>query len=413
MILLIDINHGALDVAKEYYNLGYRDIHIWDIYGKLEKDKDILKKYNDIIKYLKIIPHREKPDISKYEEVIAPIHCPINCRFTSFHHAISKIIREKYGNIHRKFIEITGVKGKTTTTELISHILSKEYEIFINNSNRGSITPVSVLKSIDKLYENDILDNYDLFIFEVSLGITSCRYGALINVLENYPIGRGLRDALFAKMSSMKLGERVYINREVVEEYSSRVGRRIEGNVVEIDKKDAKILSKYPLKYRYKDKIVEFNRDVFGVHYVENSLFAIEICKNFLDMEDILDRIYSFKIRSRMNIRSHNPIVIENINPGLDVRSIDYAIRDFKSIFNEGVVVIGGDFGCTCEEIDTKKLGNILSNYRNYFKFILVGPLGRELREYINGEYLENLEDIYRRSPSENMLIIYRKSISL
>jgi len=413
MILLIDINHGALDVAKEYYNLGYRDIHIWDIYGKLEKDRDILKKYNDIIKYLKIIPHREKPDISKYEEVIAPIHCPINCRFTSFHHAISKIIREKYGNIHRKFIEITGVKGKTTTTELISHILSKEYEIFINNSNRGSITPVSVLKSIDKLYENDILDNYDLFIFEVSLGITSCRYGALINVLENYSIGRGLRDALFAKMSSMKLGERVYINREVVEEYSSKVGRRIEGNVVEIDKKDAKILSKYPLKYRYKDKIVEFNRDVFGVHYVENSLFAIEICKNFLDMEDILDRIYSFKIRSRMNIRSHNPIVIENINPGLDVRSIDYAIRDFKSIFNEGVVVIGGDFGCTCEEIDTKKLGNILSNYRNYFKFILVGPLGRELREYINGEYLENLEDIYRRSPSENMLIIYRKSISL
>ncbi|WP_253254758.1 coenzyme F430 synthase [Methanofervidicoccus sp. A16] len=413
MILLIDINHGALDVAKEYYNLGYRDIHIWDIYGKLEKDRDILKKYNDIIKYLKIIPHREKPDISKYEEVIAPIHCPINCRFTSFHHAISKIIREKYGNIHRKFIEITGVKGKTTTTELISHILSKEYEIFINNSNRGSITPVSVLKSIDKLYENDILDNYDLFIFEVSLGITSCRYGALINVLENYPIGRGLRDALFAKMSSMKLGERVYINREVVEEYFSKVGRRIEGNVVEIDKKDAKILSKYPLKYRYKDKIVEFNRDVFGVHYVENSLFAIEICKNFLDMEDILDRIYSFKIRSRMNIRSHNPIVIENINPGLDVRSIDYAIRDFKSIFNEGVVVIGGDFGCTCEEIDTKKLGNILSNYRNYFKFILVGPLGRELREYINGEYLENLEDIYRRSPSDNMLIIYRKSISL
>ncbi|AXI25868.1 coenzyme F430 synthase [Methanofervidicoccus sp. A16] len=412
-MLLIDINHGALDVAKEYYNLGYRDIHIWDIYGKLEKDRDILKKYNDIIKYLKIIPHREKPDISKYEEVIAPIHCPINCRFTSFHHAISKIIREKYGNIHRKFIEITGVKGKTTTTELISHILSKEYEIFINNSNRGSITPVSVLKSIDKLYENDILDNYDLFIFEVSLGITSCRYGALINVLENYPIGRGLRDALFAKMSSMKLGERVYINREVVEEYFSKVGRRIEGNVVEIDKKDAKILSKYPLKYRYKDKIVEFNRDVFGVHYVENSLFAIEICKNFLDMEDILDRIYSFKIRSRMNIRSHNPIVIENINPGLDVRSIDYAIRDFKSIFNEGVVVIGGDFGCTCEEIDTKKLGNILSNYRNYFKFILVGPLGRELREYINGEYLENLEDIYRRSPSDNMLIIYRKSISL
>ena len=410
MILIVDINHGALDVARAYYNLGYRDIHLWDIYGKLERDRSTVEKYNDIIKYLKIIPYREEPDLSKYQEVIAPIHCPIKCKFTSFHDAISEIIKEKYGNIHKKFIEVTGVKGKTTTTELIYHILSEEYSVFINNSNRGSITPVSVLKSIDKLYERDALDNYDLFVFEVSLGITSCRYGVLVNILENYPIGGGLRDALVAKMSSMRWSERAYINKRVVEEYCRRMGR-IEGNIVEVNSENVEVLSKYPLRYRYGDKVVEFNRDVFGTHYVENSLFAIKICENFCGIEDILDRIYSFKIRGRMNVRSQDPVIVENINPGLDVRSIEYAIRDFKSVFNRGIVVIGGDFGCTCEEIDTERLGNILRRYSGYFEFVLVGPLGKELKRYIEGKYLENLECIYGRS-SENTLIIYRRSIN-
>ena len=407
MILIVDVNHGALDVAREYYNLGYRDIHIWDIYGKLERDKDILNQYSDIIKYLKIIPSKERPDTSKYQEIIAPIHCPLNCRFTSFHHAISEILREKYGNIHRKFIEVTGVKGKTTTTELLYHILGKEYNVFINNSNRGSITPVSVLKSIDRLWEDNTLDNYDLFVFEVSLGITSCKYGALTNVLENYPIAGGLRNALLAKMSTMSLGERVYVNKKVVKEY----GREIGGNTVEIDSEDVEVLSKYPLSYRYRDYVVRFNKEIFGTHYIENSLFAIEISRNFLDIEDILERIYSFKIEGRMRVLSHNPTVVENINPGLDLKSIEYALRDFKGVFKEGVVIIGGDFGCTCEEIDSRKLAEVLKRYRGYFTYVLVGPLGRELREYIDGEYFERLEDVYGRF-SKDTLIIYRRSIA-
>jgi len=411
LILIVDINHGALDVAREYYNLGYRDIHIWDIYGKLERDRSILKQYNDIIKYLKIIPSKGKIDFSKYQEVVAPVHCPINCRFNTFHNVISEILREKYGSIHRRFIEVTGVKGKTTTTELLYYILSKEYNVFINNSNRGSITPVSVLKCIDKLYEKNTLDNYDLFLFEVSLGITTCKYGALINVLENYPIGGGLRDALLGKMSTMRLADRAYINRRVLQEYF-KTGHSIEGDIVEVDSENVEILSKYPLKYTYRGRVVEFNRGIFGTHYLENSLFAIEICRNFLDIEDILERIPSFKIDGRMNLRSQNPVVVENINPGLDVKSIEYGLRDFKSIFRRGTVVIGGDFGCTCEEIDTGKLGEVLREYRDYFKYILVGPLGKELRRYIEGEYLESLEDVYQRGILEDTLILYRRAIS-
>jgi len=413
MILIIDINHGALDIAKEYYNLDHRDIFIWDIYGKLKKDKTILKKYNEVIKYFNIIPSEGKPDFSKYEEVVAPIHCPIDWDFTPFHDAISKIIKIKYNNLYKKFIEITGVKGKTTTTELIYKILSNEYNVFINNSNRGSITPVSVINSINLLSEKNTLDSYDVFIFEVSLGITSCRYGALINILENYPIGGGLRDSFIAKMSSMKNAERAYINKRVFEEYSYRNFEDIKlNNLIEIDDKNIEILSKYPLRYRYNGRVIEFNREIFGTHYIENSLFAINICKNFMDLDEIVDRVYSFKIKNRMSISSHNPLIIENVNPGLDVKAIDHAINDFKGVFNRGIVVIGGDFGCTCEEIDMDRLVNVVKKYNKHFKFIFTGPLGRKLRKYIEGTYLDKLDNIYKKYPSENTLILYRKSIN-
>ena len=412
MILIIDINHGALDIAREYYDLDYRDIYIWDIYGKLKKDKNILKKYNKIIKYFNIIPSENKPDFSKYNKVIAPIHCPIDWNFISFHDATSEIIKIKYNKTYKKFIEITGVKGKTTTTELIYHILSKEYNVFINNSNRGSITPVSILNSINLLNERNILDSYDIFIFEVSLGITSCKYGALINILENYSIGGGLRDSLIAKMSSMKNAERAYVNKRIFERYHQRNFKDIKlNNLIEVDDRNIEILSKYPLRYRYNGRIIKFNRELFGTHYVENSLFAINICKNFMDLEEIINRIYSFKIKSRMNVISHNPIIIENINPGLDVKAMNHAINDFKEILNRGIIIIGGDFGCTCEEIDIEKLIDVVRKYNKYFKFIFTGPLGRELRKCIEGIYLDRLDNFYKKYPSENTLILYRKSI--
>ena len=46
-MLIIDVNHGALDIAKEYIDLGH-NVSVWDIYGKLEKDKDFLKNLDYI-----------------------------------------------------------------------------------------------------------------------------------------------------------------------------------------------------------------------------------------------------------------------------------------------------------------------------------------------------------------------------
>ena len=418
-MLIIDVNHGALDIAKEYIDLGH-NVSVWDIYGKLEKDKDFLKNLNYSIENISLISSKEKPDFEKYDNVIAPIHCPIDYDFISFHDAVSELIYKKYGNIYKKFIEITGVKGKTTTTELLHHILKDDYNIFLNNSNKGSITPVSILNHINKLNEANNLDFYDLFIFEVSLGITACGYGALTNVLENYPIGGGRRNALTAKLSTLKNADKGYINKNILDKCGkTAVVKNIkninssQNNLTIINSENAEIISKYPLKYKYNNKTIEFSKYIFGAHYIEDSLFALNICENFVDYEYTVDRIKTFEIKNRMNIKRINDnYLIENINPGLDVKSIDYAIKDFTAVFDNGIIVVGGDFGCTCEEIDVKKLLKVIEKYKSNknIKFILAGALGKELKKYVDYPYIDNykLESEY----DEDILTIYRKSIN-
>ena len=114
-----------------------------------------------------------------------------------------------------------------------------------------------------------------------------------------------------------------------------------------------------------------------------------------------------------MNIKKiNNNYLIENINPGLDVKSIDYAIKDFTAVFDNGIIVVGGDLGCTCEEIDVKKLLKVIEKYKSNkdIKFILAGALGKELEKYVNYPYMEH-KDIKSVEYDENILIIYRKSI--
>ncbi|ENN95815.1 Mur ligase middle domain protein [Methanocaldococcus villosus KIN24-T80] len=367
-MLIVDVNHGALILAREYKEMGY-DVEVWDIYNKL-KDSNNLD--------VKIV---KNPNLNDYEKIVAPIHCPIDKKFISFHEAVSEIILKKYKNLYKKFICITGVKGKTTTTELIFHILKEDYKVFINNSNYGSIAPPAILEKLSNIN----IDDYDIFIFETSLGLIRCKYGAITNVLENYKIAKGKRDALFAKFSTLKLADVGYINIKDIKRYNLAIEKN---NINVIN--EPTILKKYPLEFEYCGEIFNFNNKVFGSHLAENASFAIEICKNFLSLEDIKEKLKNFKIKNRMEIENVGKhVVIKNINPGLDVKAIKYAINDFLEVFG-GDIYIGGDFGVVCEEIDIKKLCNILKSFK--VKYFFIGDIGKELNKYLEGEFKDKIE---------------------
>ncbi|ABR55075.1 Mur ligase middle domain protein [Methanococcus vannielii SB] len=403
-VLLIDVNHGALDLSREY--LEFSKVSVWDIYGKLEKDQKFKEKNIEVISKIKIIPKNTIPVFSEYSSVIAPVHTPIDFKFKTFHEAVSEIITKKYPEFYEKMITVTGVKGKTTTTELLTHILSSKYRVYLHNSNKGSITPVTVLNKLKDLEKNKNIENYDFLIFEISLGVVSSKYSVLTNIIENYDIAGGRKTAS-VKIDSLKNSEIVLINRETFDNYNCL--KQVNLKNLKIIENDIKIISKYPLRYTYNEQTYEFSDFVLGFHFIENANFAVEICREFMEFNDIKSAVKTFQISNRMEVlKTGNFVTVKNMNPGLDLKAIKYAIDDFLKVFETGILVIGGDFGCTCEEIDLIKLRELIMSYdAKKLNVLLSGDIGYELKKYLDSTII----DINKKVFNDNSLIIYRSKI--
>ena len=99
---------------------------------------------------------------------------------------------------------------------------------------------------------------------------------------------------------------------------------------------------------------------------------------------------------------------MKNINPGLDLKAIYYAISDFLSLFDNGTLIIGGDFGCTCEEINIEKLAELINPYiKKGVKIELAGDVGKSLKKLVNLEIV----DIKNYEFKNDTLVIYRSKL--
>ncbi len=302
-VFLVDLTHGGVKISVELAKSGnYEKIYAYDIYNTLKTpDEDLLKNYE--IKIIKSLDGLKKAIKSNYQDlekgidskstegnplekdlIINPIHSSLNVQnllneiadelkienkdfldnfsLLNHHEATELVLSDWKNEIQTEnipCIELTGVKGKTSTVFLLKEIFEEYNKDTLLLSSLGahlfrnhkdtilmkdiSITPANIINTIqmagkihnpkcgmpnDKNTDKDpailenknannetaILENknannkkfnYEIAIFENSLGITGLGdIGILTNIIENYPIAKGQSNAREAKRQIFK-----------------------------------------------------------------------------------------------------------------------------------------------------------------------------------------------------------------
>ena len=383
---IIDLTHGGVKIAIELSKLAnknnknnennednednsdnnnnnlyeniYENIYAYDLYNTLkEEDKLLLQVYNiTILKDLDDLKDKiaNSPNQNNSKNIIInPIHSSLDIKsilkesdttdlfeIITHHEGVNLILenwKKECKNQDVKCIELTGVKGKTSTSYILKEIFQSAHKDILLLSSLGahlfrefgssgkfrdlilqkniSITPASILntvdlakkianpkcsyqkcacKSIEDLKEEDIAIqeyennpysnlNYNISIFESSLGVSGLGdIGILTNIVENYPIAKGTFNAKEAKKQVFKC-PLITIEKETLDE-----------NYLEE-------------KELYKDKINTFSiNDNSSNVFVENINYGINETK-FNIKYDNLKTIKNDLIRGNIEIKTFAP----------------------------------------------------------------------------------------------------------
>ena len=460
--LVIDLTHGGVKIAISLAKKG-KNVLAYDIYNTL---KDIDKKMLDVYN-VELIQLEDLSNFKGDMTVIYPIHLPLspdeiksynlNLNYTfKTHHDIVKDLLEGWGEDIVK-IEITGVKGKTTSAFMLKEILIDDNPLVLSSlgallyenhkeiilRKNISITPANIKETVDLAYKianpickiaegevkSENLKKYNSAIFESSLGVSGIGdVGLLLNIAEDYPIAKGRLTASQAKKQVFKC-KCVCIQKEALDKYYPDV-KHDKTNTFSLNDTAANLfiknadydLNQTRLEIKYndiktvKDNVIsgeiELNCFAPGPHHASNVLGVILTCLSLeIDINKIIKGMNNYKgLPGRTNKKIiENSIIIEEINPGLNTQAIKESINmisDLKDYF----ISIGGDYGITCEEIDEEKLAVYLNTVES--DLILTGDLGRSISSKITRKftYFENYDDVYNLAieNKKNLLFIYR-----
>ncbi len=460
--LVIDLTHGGVKIAISLAKKG-KNVLAYDIYNTLNTiDRKMLEIYD-----IELIQLDDLADFKGDMNVIYPIHMPLsfdeiisynpdlNYTFES-HHEIIKDLLENWAEDIVK-IEVTGVKGKTTSVFMLKEIFIDENPLILSSlgallyedrneiilKKNISITPANIKETVDLAYkianpickiadgivESENLRKYNCAIFESSLGVSGIGdVGLLLNIAEDYPIAKGTSSASEAKRQVFRC-KCVCIQKEAMDKYYSDVEHErtntfslddASSNLfvkkVEYDLDETSIEMEYNDIKTVNDNLVsgEMKVNCFapGPHHVSNVLGVVLTCLSLeTNPEKIIAGLGNYKgIPGRTNRKTvENSIIIEEINPGLNTQAIKESVNMIGDL-NDYLISIGGDYGITCEEIDEEKLAEYLNGLE--CDLLLTGEVGLSISKRLTRkyDYHENYLDVYDLAikNNKNLLFIYR-----
>lgn len=460
--LVIDLTHGGVKIAISLSKKG-KNVLAYDLYNTLKGiDAKMLEVYD-----VELIQLEKLSDFKGDMNVIYPIHMPLsfdeiksfnpdlNWTFQSHHETIGEILKDWGEDIPK--IEITGVKGKTTSAFMLKEILIDENPLILSSlgaflyENKKeiilkkdiSIAPANIKETVDLSYKianpickiaegtvvSENLRKYNSAIFESSLGVSGIGdVGLLLNIVEDYPIAKGRSTASEAKKQVFRC-RCVCIQKEALDKYYSGI-KHDRTNTFSLTDHTANLsvdnaeydLDQTRLKITYnnvktiKDNVIsgQIKLKTFapGPHHVSNVLGVILTCLSLeIDFNKIIKGLRNYKgIPGRTTKKTiENSTIIEDINPGLNTQAIKESINMIQNL-KDYYISIGGDYGITCEEINEEKLSDFLNTLNT--DIILTGELGLSIEPKLTKktQYFKNYCDVYDLAinNNKNLLFIYR-----
>ena len=460
--LVIDLTHGGVKIAISLAKKG-KNVLAYDIYNTLKPiDGKMMAIYN-----IEIITLEDLASFRGDMNIIYPIHMPLtfdeiksynsnlNYTFQTHHEAVGEILNGWEEDILK--IEVTGVKGKTTSVFMLKEILIDENPLILSSlgallyedgkeiilKKDISITPANIKETVDLAYkianpvckisegvvESENLRKYNSAIFESSLGASGIGdVGLLLNISEDYPIAQGKSSASEAKKQIFNC-KCVCIQKEAFDKYYCKIEHE-KVNTFSLTEKSSNLyienvdynLNRTCVDIKYhnvktvNNSVVsgELSLETFapGPHHMSNLLGVILTCISLeIDNDKIIDGLKNYKgIAGRTNRKTiENSTIIEEINPGLNTQAIKESVNMIDNL-EDYYILIGGDYGITCEEIDEEKLADFLNTLNH--EILLTGELGSSIapKLTINYKYYDNYADIYDLvvKNNKNLIFIYR-----
>jgi UDP-N-acetylmuramoylalanine-D-glutamate ligase len=370
-VLLLDMTHGGQILAPLFKKEGH-EVHVCDVY------KIAPKEMLDSLSEQGISVSVAKPEPGHYDLVSMPCHCPDifleGCTYDNriwYSQAVNRFMEDP-----RFRIEVTGVKGKTSTCYLIAHMLAYAGKRVYLRSSRGSGPytkeghRIDELKSIAPPYLLDLPPgDYDVMICEVSLGGSAkADITCITNLLEDYGIAKKTRHAREAKKDIFSDGINIVLESE--KDIWSAYGKPLR-----LSKKKVKVNGKSefgkPLDIiiDYKgERKATLDGNYLGLQYIEAIDMALEVCDAMdIPVDDVIGSLATFKgVPGRGEVHDKNGVkyIVER-NPGISHMSVRRTLETLKAMdcLDDALVIIDPVSKKVCDKLDRDLIEEVVREF--------------------------------------------------
>ncbi|MBO7351316.1 MAG: coenzyme F430 synthase [Candidatus Methanomethylophilaceae archaeon] len=370
-VLLLDMTHGGQVLAPLFKNEG-NEVTVADVYKIAPPE--MLQSLKD----LGIEVCVGNPTPGHYDLVSMPCHCPDifleNVTYDEriwYSQAVNRFMNDK-----RFRIEVTGVKGKTSTCYLIAHILADAGKKVYLRSSRGSGPftkeghQIDELKSIAPPYLLDLpAGDYDVMVCEVSLGGSAkADITCITNLLEDYGIAKKSRRAREAKKDILSDGTNIVLESE--KDIWSAYGKplRLSKKKVTVEK-DPVFGEPLKVSVKYKgDHEISLKGNYLALQYIEAMDMALEVCDAMdIPADAVLKALSDFEgVPGRGEIRDMDGIryIVER-NPGISHMSVERTLKTLKAmnILDDALVIIDPVSKKVCDKLDRDLIEDVVRKY--------------------------------------------------